>query len=59
MLVFYCEYKKQGRVARKITKIGRNPAKQQLTSLSPPKKTDGTVGFFAVKREITVIVFNI
>ena len=27
-------------------------AKQQLTSLSPPKKPDGTVGFFAVKREI-------
>lgn len=26
---------------------------------SPPKKTDGAVGFFAVKREITVIVFNI
>lgn len=26
---------------------------------SPPKKPDGTVGFFAVKREITVIVFNI
>ena len=34
-------------------------AEQQLTSLSPPKKTDDTVGFFAVKREITVIVFNI
>ena len=29
MLVFYCEYKKQGRVARKITKIGRNPAEQK------------------------------
>ena len=27
-------------------------AKQQLISLSPPKKPDGTVGFFAVKREI-------
>ena len=27
-------------------------AKQQLTSLSPPKKPDDTVGFFAVKREI-------
>ena len=27
-------------------------AKQQLTSLSPPKKPDGAVGFFAVKREI-------
>ena len=27
-------------------------AGQQLTSLSPPKKPDGTVGFFAVKREI-------
>ena len=27
-------------------------AEQQLTSLSPPKKPDGTVGFFAVKREI-------
>ena len=29
MLVFYCEYKKQGRVARKITKIGRTPAEQK------------------------------
>lgn len=29
MLEFYCEYKKQGRVARKITKIGRNPAEQK------------------------------
>ena len=27
-------------------------AKQQLTSLSPPKKPDVSVGFFAVKREI-------
>ena len=27
-------------------------AGQQLTSLSPPKKPDDTVGFFAVKREI-------
>ena len=27
-------------------------AKQQLTSLSPPKKPDDSVGFFAVKREI-------
>ena len=27
-------------------------AEQQLTSLSPPKKPDGTVGFFAIKREI-------
>ena len=26
---------------------------------APPKKPDDTVGFFAVKREITVIVFNI
>ena len=27
-------------------------AGQQLTSLSPPKKPDVSVGFFAVKREI-------
>lgn len=26
---------------------------------APPKKPDVSVGYFAVKREITVIVFNI
>lgn len=26
---------------------------------APPKKPGDTVGFFAVKREITVLVFNI
>ncbi len=43
MLVFYCEYKKQGRVARKITKIGRNPAEKERLNHNKTKKQKVTI----------------